>query len=515
MAKFSPETKAKIKDALRNPIKWWRGAHLPEEELRPWEKGIFFLSEVLRRFMQGFINMRDRLYLGMGEGKIPPNLKSVSDVVNITWDAANDPLIGVHMDRKQYGLRVLRNIMRIDATYHPIVITLLCFNFGLTPVQRVILWTVTGVVSDIVATANQVSFTKIWAGITPHSEQRGQLQLWVTLGRVIGRLFGGIPTVIQGFRHVLGVTDYQIMIFGVLLFAPLTIFARWLPSFSKQRVDFTAKVNAEGESLEEAQEKKMSFRESFAIVKHNRWFIMWTVIWFLRMFTPTTDGMFLFRFLIPDIEFRGKLYGAELLGSIKNLVFEWPAFVLTPLAVRVVKKLKGPVNFFRVDTAVLVFTHITSYFIGYKSMPRLMLTWLLEGIRDVFGNWRDIPHNMIDFEMFDYVEWKTGYRSEGLKASVDGIVNKLIKENLSTVIGNAVEQWTGYKGFDIPAEEQPERFLNSIWPRLHLTVAIGEFITLLCLFWFKYPHDPKEVEADLIERRALAAKLKEEVGAVG
>jgi len=74
-----------------------------------------------------------------------------------------------------------------------------------------------------------------------------------------------------------------------------------------------------------------------------------------------------------------------------------------------------------------------------------------------------------------------------------------------------VTQWTGYKGWDVPLEEQPRRFLNTLWPLLHFGVIFGELVAMIGLFWFKYPHNPREVEADLIERRALARQIKEEV----
>ena len=97
-----------------------------------------------------------------------------------------------------------------------------------------------------------------------------------------------------------------------------------------------------------------------------------------------------------------------------------------------------------------------------------------------------------------------------MTAAVDGMINKLIRNNVGNVIGNAVMQWTGYKGWDIPAGEQPERFLKTIWPLTHFRSVVGSAIALAALLWFKYPKDPAEVEADLIERRALAQKLKEE-----
>jgi len=77
-----------------------------------------------------------------------------------------------------------------------------------------------------------------------------------------------------------------------------------------------------------------------------------------------------------------------------------------------------------------------------------------------------------------------------------------------------VKQWSGFQGFfDYEAEDQPQRFLDSIWPLTHWGKIAGGFVGFIALLLFKYPHDPKEVEADLVERRALAQKMKEEVEA--
>jgi len=117
---------------------------------------------------------------------------------------------------------------------------------------------------------------------------------------------------------------------------------------------------------------------------------------------------------------------------------------------------------------------------------------------------------MIRYEMFDYVEWKTGVRSEGITQSVDGLLKKLLKDNIGSVVGNAMTQWTGYKGWDVPIAEQPQRFMDALWPLMHVGVIFGEIVALIAILRFKYPHDPARVEADLIERRALAQKMREE-----
>ena len=523
MAKMSEATRAQIRQAVRHPVTWWKGADLPEEKLRPWEGGIQLLAELLKGFMGGFTGIKDRLYLGMGARKIPPNWKSVHDVIRITWDAANDAPIGAHMDRRRFGETVHRWIMRFNATLSPFFILIQCFDFGMTAMQRLIQWTLIVMFADIMSTVNGVSESKIWAGITPHTQQRGLLQLSKNVGGSLAGLAEGIPMLLMGFRDVFGWTDYQIMIYGAMLFMPLTVFARWLPSYAKQRVDFTVQVRGEGETEERAAGRQPTFWESFAVVKHNRWFIIWTIIGFLRLFIPGTDYMFFYRFLVRNVTFRGKPVtvrgeplGGEVLYIIRGLTFATPSAILQPLATKVASKFKNKANFVRLHVVVACLQYLLTYLVGYNSYltlswPKLIFIFTLEGIREIFDKWTPVIQGQINYEMFDYVEWKTGQRSEGMTIAVDGMLNKLVKSNIGSVFGNAVTQWTGYQGWDVPAEQQPERFMKSIFPLRYLTPAIGEVIVFLVLLWFKYDHDPAEVEADLIERRALAQKMKEEV----
>jgi len=512
---MSAEDKARAIEAIRHPVAWWRGAGLPEEKIRPWEGGIQLFAEGLKGFMKGYTDIKDRIYIGMGEGKIPPNWKSVHDVSRVTLDGLSNPVIGMFMDRGRYGERVHRWIMRFNATLSPVFILLQCFNFGLTPIQRIIQWTAIAVLANLISTTNAVSETKIWAGITPHTEQRAIVQLCKTIGNQLASAASGLPMLFMGLKDVIGLTDYQIMIYGALIFAPLTMFCRWLPSFAKQRVDFTVKVKGEDQTEEEI-ERRPTFRESFAVVKHNRWFMMQTAVNLLKMFLPKTDYIFLYRFLpLPKMQLKGKNIGGEVLYVLKNVTFGLPSVLLQPLSIKVVEKFGGNLKFIRAHSMVFIAAHTAMYFIGYNTWPRLLLMLTLEMCREFFDRWSPVPNELMKFQMLDYVEWKTGQRSEGMTAAVDGMINKLIRDNIGNVIGNAVTQWTGYKGWDVPVEEQPERFLKSIWPLLHLGKLAGEVIWLAALLWFRYPHDPQEVESDLIERRALAQKMKEEAQLCG
>jgi len=505
---------ALIKDAVRHPVVWWRGDGLPEENIRPWEGGIQFLAELLKGFMDGFKSMKDRLFVGMGEGKIPPNMKTIHDVIRISWDGLNDPPIGMYMDRRRFGEKVHRWIMRFNATFSPLFILIQCLDLGLTPVQRVILWTAVTMFADLMSTANVVSETKIWAGISPYSEQRGALQLWRTIGDNVGALVSGLPIIMMGFAGTLGwnLSDYRIMAVGAAITAPITMFSRWLPSFAKQRVDFTVQVGADGEEGQGGEaEKKFSFRESLAIVKHNKWFMMWVIIDLIKLLGPGTDRMLIYRFLVPSKRVFGKEIDGLLIKTLfRDIIFGWPALVLLPWAQKSVEWFGGPVRFMKSYVAINLVTQAITFAVGYKSWPRLAVMWTLEMVREVMNRWKAVPDTMIKYEMFDYVEWKTGVRSEGITESVNGLLRKLIRDNASSVIGNAVTQWTGFLGFDEPLEDQPKRFLDTLWPLLHVGAIFGEIVALIAMLRFKYPEDPKRVEADLIERRALAAKMREE-----
>jgi len=504
VAKMKEETRAQLRMMARHPILWTKGTGLPEEKIRPWEGMLQFFGEALKGFMTGFSEMKDRLYKGMGEGMIPPNWISVSSVITTLWDGLNDPVIGVYMDRKRYGVNVHRNVMRFNATYSPINILLQCFSFGFTPFQRIVLWTALGVLGSVVSTANAVSESKIWAGITPHSKERGVVQLWKTLGNQLSQGAGALPVAVMGMTEMLGITNYQIMTVGALIFALPAIFARWLPSYAKQRVDFNFT-----EDGEEAPPPP-TLRESLAAVKHNPWFIMSTAISFITVLAPKADQLWLYRFLLKPMKIGKNEYGGEIIFSIKNSLCAIPGTILQPFALQFFKRFGGELNLMRAKAAVELATCLARYFVGYNTAPKLMFMFFMEIALDIFKRWNTIADKQVQFLMLDYVEWKTGLRTEGMNTAVSGFLSKLISSNVGTVFGNMVTQWTGFLGYDFPRAEQPERFIKSIWPLMYVNGAISGAAWLAGLLWFKFPVDRAKMEADLIERREVEKTRQEE-----
>jgi len=137
----------------------------------------------------------------------------------------------------------------------------------------------------------------------------------------------------------------------------------------------------------------------------------------------------------------------------------------------------------------------------------------MEMIEDIPHHWVSVAEGVIDYHMLDYTEWKTGVRSEGAIMSVTALTDKLATSNVGTVVNNAVLDWSGFRGSDIPAAEQPKRFMDMVWPLLCLTVAFDSLVYFIFRALWKPPADREQMEQELIERRALENKLREDAQA--
>ena len=502
MKKISEETRAKVREAIRHPITWAKGEDLPEERIRPWEYLFQFTALTLNRFAEGFANKRGLLYEGMGKGKIPPNMLSVTGIVNSAWDVINDPLIGSYMDRRHFGTDTYRWIMRVTKMWVDVWSVILLFDFGLTPMQRAVFWCAELLFRDVLTTANTVAESKIWAGITPSSEQRGKVQLAKTLGNQTGMGLSALSVLFMGLKDVLGITDYQIILVGALVLTPLALFGDLLPSFAKQRVSF-----------ERAPDKPPpTLREGFAIVRHNKMFIVNSVCSFITVFTPAVDSMLFYRFLMPRMQFRGKEVTGELILLIKQTLVGAPGVFTQPFARQAIKLVGGDRNMLILDKGVGVLACLLPYFVGYKTFPRLLFMSFMDMLKDNTNKWKPVAESVINYEMLDYVEWKTGERSEGVTMSVSALLNKLVTSNIGRVTENAYKTWSGYKGWDFPKEEQPKRFFDTLWPMMMLTGAIDNLVWAIGLLFYRHTKElQSQVEAELIERRRLAAEKKAEI----
>jgi len=262
--------------------------------------------------------------------------------------------------------------------------------------------------------------------------------------------------------------------------------------------------------------EKLSLREffteiknCFVIVRHNRYFLLDIGARFLAVFTPGIDDKDFYRFCgVDEVLKTGKIKGEFLLWLRDNVVSA-PGVFLQPFSLPIIRKVGGPRNMQVLYQGVTALCCFSRFAVGMRSQFGVLFSWAMEMIIRTLGKISTVAGSIISYEMLDYVEWKTGRRSEGVNMAVNGLLGKFVLNNIDTVVGSLVIDGLG---FDPLAEKQTPLFMK--WaPVLYLLVpAIDNFIYFIARLLYKYPASMRDqVEADLIERRALAQAKQEEM----
>jgi len=508
MAKRTEEQKARLRAAARHPVRWLRGEGLPAETVRPWEQAAQIVPGVFNGLVEAFTNKRDWLwqnvfYMGLGP-------QAVISTVSAVWDGVNDPLIGSYMDYKNYPARVNRLFMRAASVACKLMPLLTVFDWGLSTWQRVALAIVANCVADLFGTASGVAGAKVFARITPHSAQRAGLIAMARLGEMIKENVAAAGWPLLGLRDILGISPYQMYVWWTVIFSVPAMLADMAPSFVLQRVPDPAPpqktMRLKGVLLE--------LRDSFAVMRYNRFFLVNTAARFFAVFTPGVAAINFFRFggvnetverAFPAWKEKGN---PELLYSIHNFATGAPGSLLQPFALRAIKRAGGPRGMMLLFSASNAALYLLCYLIGVKTVPGFLFTWGAHLVSNIVSKWESVACGIADYEMLDYVEWKTGRRSEGVKTAVDGLINKVVLNNIDTVVGSLA---LSRAGFDPKLEtRQPPRYVKWATVFYFLSPVLDNLFYLVARLFYKYPAGLRDrVEAELIERRKLAAQTQE------
>lgn len=260
-------------------------------------------------------------------------------------------------------------------------------------------------------------------------------------------------------------------------------------------------------------EPKLSIWESFSIVKHNKYFIANTIANFVVTFTPYVDPILVYRYIVPKFKFFGKEVSGEMMWLIHAQVAGTFVTVSKPFSRQIVNFLGGPIRALQTAHIVNIIGYLSRFLLGCNKMWKLIAIMLIEAVTYVFDDASSVANNMMSYEMLDYVELKTGLRSEGVTMAVDALFQKTITNNIGTITGNAFLEWTGYTGGYLGDNAAlPEKFAKYMWPMYTLSNVFDGIVWLIARSTVKHtPEDRERIEAALQERRK--AKEAEEAEA--
>jgi Na+/melibiose symporter-like transporter len=151
---------------------------------------------------------------------------------------------------------------------------------------------------------------------------------------------------------------------------------------------------------------------------------------------------------------------------------------------------------------------VLAWIIGFEG-NNILIGMILMAICSIPSGAASIAQTSLFCDSVDYMEWKTGKRTEGVTFAMQtfftkissGITGSLATLSLSILGYVAVEDVEGavYLG------TQTQAFENWIWPLTMLTPAIAAVLYIIPLLLIKYtPEQKAQVEKELAERRAKA-----------
>lgn len=433
-------------------------------------------------------------------------------IIMKVWDGINDPIVGSFVDKHTFkNGEKLRPFLK----YTPLpvgVFTVLMFVVFSTNEDllwlRVAYFVIMYICWDLVYTVQDVAIWGITSSVSPDSNERDKFVQWA---RIIGSIFYGvfsavIPMSLEIIANATGVT----MRFMTLVFAIIFGLGGAMISYRSYAAQERVRV------VQETRQESML--ESFSLLFKNKMLMLVTLA---NLFGAVGFGSnlvtYFFKYEIPAdfISSEGifSFIGALGLTTVYFAITSVPGFIGMMLADKIKKWCKGYVNVLIFMQAVNIVFRIIAYFVGYQG-KMLWISMIIIGLGTIPLGAQSIAQTSIFCDSIDYMEWKTGKRTEGITFSMQTSFTKIssgITAGLATLAlhllkYNAIPDAEGavYVG------TQTAAFDKWIWPLVILTPAVASLLYIIPLLFIRYtPEERAKVEADLRERREKAGTIAE------
>jgi glycoside/pentoside/hexuronide:cation symporter, GPH family len=373
------------------------------------------------------------------------------------WDAVNDPIMGMIVDRTKTRWGKFRPYLLFGAIPFGFfaVLTFSSPAF-LGDTGRIVYAAITYVLLGMVYTAVNTPFGALTSAMTQDPTERTNISAVRVFMGILGALL--VSTLIPTLVPILGGGDTArgyALTMGIFSVLGATLL---LGTFSKvkERVK-DAKVTG-----------KVGFKDFFTVIRKNDQLLLLSVV-FLVLFTNNTIvasvGVFFFTHVLGDVT----LFSLYNLANFLPLLIGIP--IMTILAARVGKKKSmviGLVISLVAPISILLFTGNFAVLITFRIIASIGAS---AGVAIVWGL---VPDTV------EYGQWKTGVRAEGATYSIVGLFFKL-GTALGGIIPGFVLQFAGYQANAL----QTERSLGAIIGLYSWFPIVVTTLGIVCLLFYR------------------------------
>ena len=492
MADNAQDSNAGKRPRARNSIKWLfntepeQPGEIPRKELACFTLGLTGQNQLYNMAGGKFFHFCTNVLM------IAPTIVGKLTGAVAVFDALNDPVAGALIDNHRFrDGRKLQPWIKLTSPLIAVLAFLLFVNWNFTnPGTTVFYCAVVYVLWDILYSFQDASLWGMTAAISPLSSQRARTTQWADVGAFLGGLIPGLLMPMLSGDGAFGLNQQQVY----LLFALFMCLGGGFLTMAS--LGTTERVRSQpGE--------ERSVWKNIGALRFNYVLLLFLVSEVLQRCTPSISDIYIFQqmtYRVGSKEIPATVL-VTVLGALAGLPGSAAKFVATKIAAR----LGGMKRVMIIACVADIAVRILQYFIGIKTLPMLVLGYVFEIIKGLPGGIRNTAQRSMISDSVEYVEWKTGERTEGITMAMRNLMSKL---------GGAVEKYIqGYclrflqfdANFVKQNRPQNAHFQKWVWPMFRLGPVFGLVLSLIPLLLLKYPDSLKaQVEDEMAQRRAVA-----------
>lgn len=418
-----------------------------------------------------------------------PNSLAVSSVISTVIDTFDNAISGLMIDRTRTRWGRVRPWL---------ILTLPLWVVGslapwllpgnLSQLTLIIFFAIDYYLTSIANSFYTPSYQALLFNLTPNVKERNKL---IATDTYID-LFGvWLPSLFPFFVDFMPVDTRLIYTGGAVIFIAMVIVFRIFGFFTlRERVPLAAKEDMQKVSVWKSVKQVMSCQPMWILLIKN----------FLGVGKAVGVRI--------QNDFWLNCFGRVSYSTITSLFTGLPSYFVLPFAPRWTEKM-GLKNLGAFSYAFCGATYLLMYFVGYNptSSNLLNLVWMTIGLT-VAGSMNSVQRycsTAMTGDVYDYIEWKTGIRSEGTVSAAMNYVNLLltpVSTFISSGILEAAHIQSVYKNGSLVRQTNPQ-MLKAIWAVFTLAPAFGRLAKGAILFFFKVHGKTKEqMMRELAEIRA-------------
>ena len=408
------------------------------------------------------------------------------------WDAVNDPVIGAAVDKHRFknGEKLRPYLLWLPPLIGALS-AMMFFDVRLGENGKLIYILLIYFTWDLFYSLQDTALWGMVAVSSPFSEERARVAQWVSIGAGAGGAVVGTFQLLRSLLGRFGVEDMTVFILFAFLFA----LGGELVSMSAHRMPEAVRSDTPRENV----------WQSLALLRFNRTLLLIVLARLVLSLNPKVGNVYFFENMVQydilGIHIDGKT-ADFLVGLLSGIPGTFAVFFATKFA----KKIGGMKRLLVVSQVMSISLRAIGYFVGYRSVWQMGIIIVLNALMNIPGSMNDIAHRSLLSDSIDYLEWRTGVRTEGISFSMQNFVSKMTGGFGKLIEGELLAR-LGYdskrKAMGLP---QNARFRKAMWPMYMAGPIVGAVLYLLVILFVKDDkHERMRIEAELAQRRRAAA----------